>query len=428
VLILVINSGSSSLKYQVRDVPAGQMRPDGSTPAEDAMQRDSAGDPMQPGGALKSAGAVQSEETMQSGAAMQSADAVLAEGLVERIGEDGGPADHAAAMEQVTRDLGPVLDGRKLDAVGHRVVHGGERFSTPVLINNEITRAIERLNPLAPLHNPANVLGIRAITTMWPHMPQVAVFDTAFHRTLPEYAWRYAIPDSLYRNYGIRRYGFHGTSHEYVSHRAAELLGIPLGEFDAVIAHLGNGASITAIRGGASIDTSMGFTPLEGLVMGTRSGDIDPSILLFLERQGMDTDEVDSMLNRESGLKALAGNNDMRSIVEAAEAGDEKAQLALEVASYRLAKYIGGYHVAVGGAQALVFTAGIGENSAQFRSLVVQRLGALGVRLDDDANGSRGKEPRVISAPDSAIPVLVVPTDEERAIAEATAQLVHAEL
>ena len=391
MLILVINSGSSSLKYQVRQV-AEVDRADGGTRL--------AGAAAQPG-------------------------TVVAEGLVEHIGEPGGPADHAAAMEQVTGELDRHLQGRAVDAVGHRVVHGGERFSEPVLINNEITRAIERLNPLAPLHNPANVLGIRAITALWPHMPQVAVFDTAFHRTLPEHAWRYAVPDSLYRNYGIRRYGFHGTSHEYVSRRAADLLGIPREEFNAVIAHLGNGASITAIRGGVSIDTSMGFTPLEGLVMGTRSGDIDPSILLFLERQGMDADEVDDLLNRESGLKALAGSNDMRSVVKAADAGDEKAQLALAVASYRLAKYIGGYHVAVGGAQALVFTAGIGENSWQFRSMVASRLGALEVRLDDDANRFRGSEPRVVSASDSAIPVLVVPTDEERAIADATARLVR---
>ncbi len=373
MLILVINSGSSSLKYQVRDVRAG---------------------------------------------------GVLTQGLLEHIGEQGGPADHTEAIEQVTRDLNRELAGRELDAVGHRVVHGGERFSEPVLINNEITRAIERLNPLAPLHNPANVLGIRAIAENWPQMPQVAVFDTAFHRTLPEHAWRYAVPDSLYRNYGIRRYGFHGTSHEYVSQHAADFLSIPRHEFNAVIAHLGNGASITAIRGGASIDTSMGFTPLEGLVMGTRSGDIDPSILLFLQRQGMDADALDQLLNRDSGLKALAGNNDMRSVVAAADADDATAQLALAIASYRLAKYIGGYHVAVGGAQALVFTAGIGENSWQFRALVADRLAALGITLDDGANRSPSKEPRVISTPGSAVRVLVVPTDEERAIADATAAVV----
>lgn len=382
MLVLVINSGSSSLKYQVRDVEAGN---------------------------------------------------VLTEGLIEKIGMgaggegDGqieGPRDHAEALEQVDAAIHAALGDRVLDAVGHRVVHGGERFAEPVLVNNEITRAIERLNPLAPLHNPANVLGIRAISKKWPELPQVAVFDTAFHRTLPEHAWRYAVPDELYTNHGIRRYGFHGTSHEYVAHRAATLLDVPVEEFDAVIAHLGNGASVTAIRGGQSIDTSMGFTPLEGLVMGTRSGDLDPSILVFLARTGWSPEDLDSMLNRQSGLKGLAGNNDMRAVVEAAEAGDAKAAMALAVASYRLAKYIGGYHVAVGGAKALVFTAGIGENSHQFRNLVAQRLGALGVELDAGLNRERSKEPRVISTPTSALPVLVVPTDEERAIAEATAAVV----
>jgi acetate kinase len=383
MLVLVINSGSSSLKYQVRDVEAGS---------------------------------------------------VLAEGLVEKIGmgnggggdgEIEGPRDHAEALEQVDAALHAALGERSLDAVGHRVVHGGERFAEPVLVNNEIMRAIERLNPLAPLHNPANVLGMRAIARKWPELPQVAVFDTAFHRTLPEHAWRYAVPDELYTNHGIRRYGFHGTSCEYVAQRAAALLDVPVEEFDGVIAHLGNGASVTAVRGGASIDTSMGFTPLEGLVMGTRSGDLDPSILVFLGRAGWSPEDVDDMLNRQSGLKGLAGNNDMRTVVEAAEAGNAKAAMALAVASYRLAKYIGGYHVAVGGAKALVFTAGIGENSHEFRTLVADRLGALGVELDAGLNRERSKEPRVVSTAASALPVLVVPTDEERAIADATAAVVH---
>ncbi len=383
MLVLVINSGSSSLKYQVRDVAAGS---------------------------------------------------VLAEGLIEEIGmgnggdgdgEIEGPRDHAEALEQVDAAIHAELGDLDLAAVGHRVVHGGERFAEPVLIDNEITRAIERLNPLAPLHNPANVLGIRAIAKKWPDLPQVAVFDTAFHRSLPEHAWRYAVPDSLYTSHGIRRYGFHGTSHEYVTHRAAALLDVPLEEFDGVIAHLGNGASVTAIQGGKSVDTSMGFTPLEGLVMGTRSGDLDPSILVFLGRAGWTPEDLDTMLNRESGLKGLAGSNDMRSVVEASEAGDARAATALAVTSYRLAKYIGAYHVAVGGAKALVFTAGIGENSHQFRSLVADRLGALGIVLDAGLNAVRSKEPRVISTPASAIPVLVVPTDEERAIAEATAAVVH---
>ncbi|HKU11805.1 acetate kinase [Sinomonas sp.] len=379
MLVLVINSGSSSLKYQLRDVDA---------------------------------------------------DEVLVEGIVERIGfpaEDGDLEipDHEAALDVADATLQSALGGRQIDAVGHRVVHGGERFSEPVLINNEITRAIERLNPLAPLHNPANVVGIRAIEEKWPGMRQVAVFDTAYHRTLPERAWRYAVPDWLYTRHGIRRYGFHGTSHEYVARRAAALLGVPLESFNAVVLHLGNGASATAVQGGRSVDTSMGFTPLEGLVMGTRSGDVDPSILVYLGRQGMSPDEIDDLLNRESGLKGLGGSNDMRTLVGAAARGEAKAQRALDVAAYRLAKYIGAYHVVVGGAQAIVFTAGIGENSADFRALVVERLGALGIALDPDANALRSPDPRVISTEGSAIAVLVVPTDEERAIAEATAAVVR---
>lgn len=382
MLVLVINSGSSSLKYQLRDVDAEE---------------------------------------------------VVVEGIVERIGfpsEDGviEIPDHEAALDVADANLRETLGGRQIDAVGHRVVHGGERFAEPVLIDNEITRAIERLNPLAPLHNPANVVGIRAIAEKWPAMPQVAVFDTAFHRTIPERAWRYAVPDWLYTRHGIRRYGFHGTSHEFVARRAADFLDVPLEEFDAVVLHLGNGASATAVQAGRSVDTSMGFTPLEGLVMGTRSGDVDPSILVYLGRQGMSPDEIDDLLNRESGLKALGGSNDMRTLVEAAERGDAKAGRALDVASYRLAKYVGAYHVAVGGARAIVFTAGIGENSSAFRSLVARRLSALGVVLDPEANSRRSSDSRTISTPDSAIPVLVVPTDEERAIAEATAAVVRASL
>lgn len=372
MLVLVINSGSSSLKYQVRDTTNGEL---------------------------------------------------LAKGIIDRIGEDAVP-DHGAALEELSRRLPDVLGGRSIDAVGHRVVHGGERFSEPVLINNEIVRSIERLSPLAPLHNPASARGIRAVHDKWPKIPQVAVFDTAFHRTLPEQAWRYALPNSLYRRYGIRRYGFHGTSYGYVAPAAARFLGIEPDEFNAVIAHLGNGASVAAIQGGRSIDTSMGFTPLEGLVMGTRSGDVDPSILVFLLREGYDADTLDDLLNRESGLLALGGASDMRTLEEAAAGGDEAAGLALNVASYRLAKYIGGYHVAVGGAQALVFTAGIGENAWEFRELTVNRLGALGITLDTGANRERTSGARLISTSDSAIPVLVVPTDEEEAIAEATEETV----
>lgn len=374
MLILVINSGSSSLKYQVRNTDTHE---------------------------------------------------ILVRGLIDRIGEAEVP-DHRAALLRLSEEVGPVLHGKTIEAVGHRVVHGGERFSQPVLVDNEITRAIERLSPLAPLHNPASAMGIRAVAERYPGVPQVAVFDTAFHRTLPPRAWRYAIPQPLYRRYGIRRYGFHGTSCAYVSELAADFLDVPLDELNAVVAHLGNGASVTALQNGRSIDTSMGFTPLAGLVMGTRSGDIDPSILVFLAREGYSADDIDTLLNRESGLLALSGVADMREITAAAEAGDQQSELALEVSAYRLAKYIGAYHVAVGGARAIIFTAGIGENDDAFRARVVALLGALDVRLDDAANRTRSKEVRRISSPDSAIDVLVVPTDEEEAIAEATADTVLA--
>ena len=371
MLVLVINSGSSSIKYQVRDT-----------------------------------------ETHE----------VLTKGLIEEIGS-GEVKDHAEGLEIIAGRLDEALGGRTVDAAGHRVVHGGERFSEPVLIDNEIIRAIERLAPLAPLHNPAHALGIRALVKTWPDLPQVAVFDTAFHRTMPEHAWRYAVPDDWYRKYGMRKYGFHGTSHDFVAGRAAEFLGVPREELNAVIAHLGNGASATAIREGRSIDTSMGYTPLAGLVMGTRSGDVDPSVVTAARRHipGLSSaDDLDRVLNHESGLKAIAGTNDMRRIVEKAEQGDRGARLAIEMASYRLAGYIGAYHVAVGGARSLVFTAGIGENSAPFRQAVLERLGALGITLDESANAERSDEIRRISGPDSAIDVLVVPTDEEAAIAEAT--------
>ncbi|MGK7222660.1 acetate/propionate family kinase [Kocuria flava] len=381
MLVLVVNCGSSSLKYQVREVAAGTDDTDGGT--------------------------------------------VLTSGLVENI---GGPQvrDHTEALELLARRLDEELGGRTVDAAGHRVVHGGERFSAPVLVTHEIVREIERLAPLAPLHNPAAVLGLRAVLRTWPHLPQVAVFDTAFHRSMPEHVWRYAVPEEFYERWGIRRYGFHGTSHDWVTGRAAQFLGVPREDFHAVVAHLGNGASVTAVRGGRSYDTSMGYTPLAGLVMGTRTGDLDPSVVTSVLRRdpSMTPEALDGLLNTASGLRAIAGHHDMRTVQEAADRGDERAELALEMAAHRLAKYVGGYHVAVGGARALVFTAGIGENAAAFRARVCGRLGALGVVLDDDANAARSRGTRRISAPGSGLEVLVVPTDEEQAIAAATAELV----
>lgn len=380
MLVLVVNCGSSSLKYQVRELEAGA---DGGT--------------------------------------------VLASGLIENIGSSR-IANHTQALELLAERLEAELEGRTIDAAGHRVVHGGERFSAPVLATNEIIRDIERLVPLAPLHNPAAVLGLRAVQKTWPYLPQICVFDTAFHRTMPEHVWRYAVPEEFYERWGIRRYGFHGTSHDWVTGQAAQFLGVPRERFSCVVAHLGNGASVTAVKDGASYDTSMGYTPLAGLVMGTRTGDLDPSVVTAVLRRdpGMTPERLDAVLNKESGLRAIAGDHDMRAVQEAADRGDERAELALEMAAHRLAKYVGGYHVAVDGAQALVFTAGIGENASAFRARVCGRLGALGVVLDDDANAARSREVRRISAPGSALEVLVVPTDEEQAIAAATAALVAA--
>jgi acetate kinase len=378
MLVLVVNCGSSSLKYQVRELDPGA---DGGT--------------------------------------------VLTSGLIENIGSSR-IADHTQALELLAERLEDELDGRSIDAAGHRVVHGGELFSEPALVDDGTIGAIEELSPLAPLHNPAAVLGLRAVQQKWPQLPQVCVFDTAFHGTMPEHVWRYAVPEEFYERWGIRRYGFHGTSHDWVTGQAAQFLGVPRERFSCVVAHLGNGASVTAVKDGRSYDTSMGYTPLAGLVMGTRTGDLDPSVVTAVLRRDpeLTPERLDAVLNKEAGLRAVAGDHDMRAVQEAAERGDERAELALEMAAYRLAKYVGGYHVAVDGAQALVFTAGIGENAAPFRARVCDRLGALGIRLDDDANAARSRETRRISAPDSAVEVLVVPTDEEQAIAAATAALV----
>ena len=405
MLVLVVNCGSSSLKYQVREVSA----------EDDELAAYTSSMP-----------AIDENVPLERATRGAHSEGVVTEGLIQNIGTSG-IADHTQALEILAGRLEQDLGGRTVDAAGHRVVHGGERFSAPVLANNEIIRAIERLAPLAPLHNPASALGLRAVQRTWPHLPQVCVFDTAFHRTMPEKAWRYAIPEDMYVMHGMRRYGFHGTSHDYVTGRACEFLGIPRERFNAVVAHLGNGASATAIRHGRSFDTSMGYTPLAGLVMGTRCGDLDPSVVTaMLERNPqLPAVELDRTLNKASGLQGICGDSDMRAVEQRAAAGDERAELALEMAAYRLAKYIGGYHVAVGGARALVFTAGIGENSAGFRARVCGELGALDVALDPALNESPEGEVTRISTPASGLEVLVIATDEERAIAEATAALVR---
>ena len=336
-------------------------------------------------------------------------------GVVERIGEPGGVADHTDAVRRVLADLGSAPD-----AVGHRIVHGGTRFSQPTLVDDAVEAAIADLADLAPLHNPPGLAGIRAARTVLPDVPHVAVFDTAFHTTLPDHAATYAIDRAVAQQYGIRRYGFHGTSFRSVSRAAARFLDRPLEDLRMIVLHLGNGASACAIDGGRSIDTSMGLTPLEGLVMGTRSGDVDPGVLFHLSRTGFSVDDLDALLNRRSGLAGLAGSNDLRDVAAAAERGDADATLAIEVLLHRLRKYLGAYAAELGGVDAVVFTAGIGENAGWLRARAVERLGFLGIHVDLERNAGSGA--RRISPEGAAVDVLVVPTDEELEIAQQTAE------
>mgnify|MGYP001819645424 CR=1 FL=1 len=367
MLVLVLNAGSSSIKYQLVDSGTGER---------------------------------------------------LAGGIVEEI------VDHAAALRDVVAEV-ERLD-RPIDAIGHRVVHGGEAISAPARIDDDLVEVIRELASLAPLHNPANLAGIEAARATWPSLPQVAVFDTAFHRTLPPAAYRYAVPTAWYEDHGVRRYGFHGTSHDYLSARAADVLGRPRDELDLIVAHLGNGASITAVQHGRSVETSMGLSPLEGLVMGTRSGDIDPAVIGHIAAaSGRSEADVLAELNRSSGLLGLCGESDMRRITARIAAGPsadaEVADLALDVYCHRIRKYVGAYVAVLGGCDALVFTAGIGEHSALVRTRVCAGLGVFGIVLDDDRNE---RSELVISSDDASTAVLVVPTDEERAIAEQTAHVV----
>ncbi|MGP3972664.1 acetate kinase [Streptomyces sp. 8N114] len=394
--ILVLNSGSSSVKYQLIDM-ADRTR--------------------------------------------------LAAGLAERIGEEtsavshqplatggeprtreGRLADHDAALKAIADELaadGLGLDSPDLAAIGHRVVHGGLKLTEPTVVDDAVLKEIERLVPVAPLHNPANITGIRTAQRLRPDLPQVAVFDTAFHSTMPEHAARYAIDVETADAHRVRRYGFHGTSHAYVSRKAAELLGKDPAEVNLIVLHLGNGASASAVRGGRCEDTSMGLTPLEGLVMGTRSGDIDPAVVFHLGRvAGMDVDEVDGLLNKRSGLLGLCGANDMREIRRRVDAGDAAATLAFDIYIHRLKKYIGAYYAVLGRVDAVVFTAGVGENAAPVREAAVAGLEELGLAVDGDRNAAGGKEARLISPEHARVKVAVVPTDEELEIAEQTYALV----
>ena len=396
--ILVINCGSSSLKYQLID---------------------------------------------------SESEKVLAKGLCERIGIDGSaithqPAggdkvttkvsmpDHTEAVKYVIEKLtdpevGVVKSLDEIGAVGHRIVHGGEKFASSVVIDDEVLKAVEECNDLAPLHNPANLIGINSCKKIMPGVPMVAVFDTAFHQTMPKKAYLYGLPYDYYEKYKVRRYGFHGTSHDFVSNRVAEILGKKREDLKIIVCHLGNGASVSAVKNGQCVDTSMGLTPLEGLIMGTRSGDLDPAIISFIaQKENLSAEEVINICNKKSGVLGLSDglSSDFRDLGNAAEEGNEKAKTALETWSYRVAKYVGAYVAAMNGVDVIAFTAGVGEKNLMAREMVCEYLGYLGVTIDKEANKIRGEE-ITISTPDSKTTVMVVPTNEELAIARETVRLVN---
>ncbi|MHA6533350.1 acetate/propionate family kinase [Paenibacillus sp. BAC0078] len=396
--ILVINSGSSSLKYQLYNMTD---------------------------------------------------ESVLAKGLVERIGMDSSILNHKPTGKQEVTEVSEILEHNtairkvlacltdkehgvissidEINAVGHRVVHGGEFFKASALVDGDAKSKIRQLFDLAPLHNPAAVMGITATEVNMPGVPQVVVFDTAFHQTMPEKSYMYAIPRVLYNKYKVRRYGAHGTSHDFVSKAAAEYLNRPLEDLKIITCHIGNGASVTAVDGGLSVDTSMGMTPLEGLMMGTRSGDLDPAIVPYvMNKEELSVGEVNSMLNKHSGLLAISGvSSDMRDIIDGAEKGEPNSTLAFDMYEYRLRKYIGSYAAAMNGVDVIVFTAGVGENAAVLRAKVLNNLTFLGIELDPEANKVRSGDPRRISTVDSKVQVLVVPTNEELVIARDTYRIVQ---
>ena len=397
--VLVINAGSSSLKYQLIDMTT---------------------------------------------------ESPLAIGLCERIGItdsiitqkrfDGKKLEkttdfpnHKVAMEEVVKSLtdpefGVIKDMGEINAVGHRVVHGGEKFTSSALIDADVEKSIEECFDLAPLHNPPNMMGIKACQELMPGVPMVAVFDTAFHMKIPKYAYMYALPYEVYEKYGIRKYGFHGTSHMYVSRRAIDMLGKPAEETKIITCHLGNGSSITAVKGGKSVETTMGFTPLEGVCMGTRCGSIDPAVVPFImEKENLSTREIDTLMNKKSGVLGVSGvSNDFRDLDEAASKGNERADLALEIFAYKIKKVIGEYSAVLDGPDAIVFTAGIGENSASIRKRILSGLENFGVKIDEEKNKIRGQEID-IAAPDSKIRVFVIPTNEELTIARDTKEIVETE-
>ena len=397
--ILVLNSGSSSLKFQLFALPELT---------------------------VTASGLIEKIGDTQSRAELTFLEGKSGEQTLER---NEPIAEHRQAimvMAELLRESGAMTDIEELAGIGHRVVHGGESFHQPVCIDDTVIAAIEKLIPLAPLHNPANLMGIRVAMEHAGTIPQVAVFDTAFHQSIPEHGYLYALPYTLYEQQKVRRYGFHGTSHGYVAGQAAHYLGKTGEDLNIITLHLGNGASAAAVQGGKCIYTSMGLTPLEGLIMGTRSGDLDPAILFYLSREtGMDIDDLDTMLNKESGLKGICGENDMRTITDLADKGDKQAKLALTMFCYRLKKYIGAYMAAMGGVDCIVFTGGIGENSAVVRQMTCQGLERLGISLDAEKNRRREKNIIEIQAEKSSIKILVVPTDEELEIATQTLQVIN---
>ena len=392
--ILVINSGSSSIKYQLFDMPAKTVLASG---------------------VLEQIGEAESRLTHHT---------CNTEGQMEEIVKTELVANHREGFRligTILSESGAVQDTSALSGIGHRVVHGGEEFKEPTLINRNLIDTIRRLSPLAPLHNPANLTGIEVAMQSAPDVPQVAVFDTAFHQSIPIYAFRYALPQDFYETHHVRRYGFHGTSHHYVAKQAAMLMDRPLNSLNLISLHLGNGASAAAVKAGKSIDTSMGMTPLEGLIMGTRCGDIDPAIIFYLKREtGLARDEVESILNQDSGLKGICGVNDMRQIEELAQAGNSQAQLAIEMVCYRIKKYIGAYYAVLGRLDALIFTAGIGEKSALIRAGACQEMSHLGIEINPAKNNQKSTKAFEIQTRDSTVKVLVIPTNEEREIAEQT--------
>ncbi len=401
--ILVINTGSSSIKYELFDMDHRQILASGMA------------------------------EKIGEDKSILTHTKILASGESVTKIEEGVIADHHQGLNRIVdllidKEHGVIQDKSEISAVGHRVVHGGEDFHATTVIDEKVIAAIKENIPLAPLHNPANLAGIEVATSIFPDAPQVAVFDTAFHQTIPMRAFLYAIPFELYQKDRVRRYGFHGTSHAYVAERAADYLGQPLSELNLITIHLGNGASMAAVEKGKCIDTSMGMTPLAGLVMGTRSGDVDPAIPFFLaDYLRMSLKDIDTLLNKDSGLKGMCGANDMREVIEKKNAGDEQAKIALEVYTYRIKKYIGAYFAALENLDGIVFTAGIGENSAEIRELCCRGLNKLGIEIDLERNSKPGKEIREISSPGSEVKILVIPTNEELKIAQETRKVIEAE-